>query len=64
MESAETQQAPTRTDTAPQSAQEAPASRLEAGMMECPVCGYPMPNLKGGKATICQACGFKDSCCY
>ena len=32
--------------------------------MPCPVCGTPMPDLKGGKATICPACGFKDSCCY
>jgi len=32
--------------------------------MPCPVCGHPMPNLKGGKDTICPVCGFKDSCCY
>ncbi len=32
--------------------------------MPCPVCGAPMPDLKGGKATICPNCGFKDSCCY
>ncbi|HEU5349429.1 MAG TPA: hypothetical protein VFU63_12535 [Ktedonobacterales bacterium] len=32
--------------------------------MPCPVCGTPMPDLKGGKATICLVCGFKDSCCY
>lgn len=32
--------------------------------MPCPVCGHLMPDLKGGKATICPACGFKDSCCY
>ncbi|HEX6541494.1 MAG TPA: hypothetical protein VF040_07045 [Ktedonobacterales bacterium] len=32
--------------------------------MPCPVCGTPMPDLKGGKATICPVCGFKDSCCY
>jgi hypothetical protein len=32
--------------------------------MPCPVCGHPMPDLKGGKDTICQVCGFKDSCCY
>jgi hypothetical protein len=60
MESAEAQQAPTYTDTA----QEKPASQLEAGLMECPVCSHPMPDLKGGKTTICPACGFKDSCCY
>ncbi len=32
--------------------------------MACPVCGAPMPDLKGGKASICGVCGFKDSCCY
>jgi hypothetical protein len=32
--------------------------------MPCPVCGHPMPNLKGGKDSICPVCGFKDSCCY
>ena len=32
--------------------------------MPCPVCGTLMPDLKGGKATICPVCGFKDSCCY
>lgn len=34
------------------------------GEMPCPVCGHSMPDLKGGKATICLVCGFKDSCCY
>ncbi|HEX8981908.1 MAG TPA: hypothetical protein VF792_03990 [Ktedonobacterales bacterium] len=34
------------------------------GEMACPVCFAPMPNLKGGKATICPNCGFKDSCCF
>jgi hypothetical protein len=34
------------------------------GQMPCPVCGTPMPDLKGGKASICAVCGFKDSCCY
>jgi uncharacterized Zn finger protein (UPF0148 family) len=43
----------------------APASReLAADEMPCPVCGSPMPDLKGGKATICPTCGFKDSCCF
>lgn len=37
---------------------------LEEREMPCPVCGAPMPDLKGGKATICPICGFKDSCCY
>jgi hypothetical protein len=32
--------------------------------MPCPVCGHPMPDLKGGKDTICPVCGFKDSCCF
>lgn len=32
--------------------------------MPCPMCGAPMPDLKGGKASICPNCGFKDSCCY
>jgi len=34
------------------------------GEMPCPMCGHPMPDLKGGKDTICPVCGFKDSCCY
>jgi hypothetical protein len=38
--------------------------KLREGEMPCPVCGHPMPDLKGGKATICPVCGFKDSCCY
>jgi membrane protease subunit (stomatin/prohibitin family) len=40
------------------------ARELAADEMPCPVCGAPMPDLKGGKATICPNCGFKDSCCY
>lgn len=32
--------------------------------MPCPVCGHQMPDLKGGKDTICVVCGFKDSCCF
>jgi len=32
--------------------------------MPCPVCGAVMPDLKGGKASNCPVCGFKDSCCY
>lgn len=32
--------------------------------MSCPVCGENMPDLKGGKPSICPNCGFKDSCCY
>lgn len=37
---------------------------LALNEMPCPVCGSPMPDLKGGKATICPNCGFKDSCCF
>lgn len=33
-------------------------------LMPCPQCGHPMPDLKGGKASICENCGYKDSCCY
>jgi hypothetical protein len=36
----------------------------ESREMPCPVCGAAMPDLKGGKASICPVCGFKDSCCY
>jgi membrane protease subunit (stomatin/prohibitin family) len=32
--------------------------------MPCPMCGVSMPDLKGGKASICPNCGFKDSCCF
>lgn len=35
-----------------------------ADEMPCPICGSVMPDLKGGKATICPTCGFKDSCCF
>ena len=38
--------------------------RLAPHEMACPVCGEAMPDLKGGKATICPNCGFKDSCCF
>ena len=60
METTETQQ------TSRQDAVESdePRSEHATGMMACPVCGHEMPDLKGGKATICPACGFKDSCCY
>jgi hypothetical protein len=40
------------------------AHELAADEMPCPVCGSPMPDLKGGKASICPTCGFKDSCCF
>jgi membrane protease subunit (stomatin/prohibitin family) len=40
------------------------AGTADSREMPCPVCGTPMPDLKGGKATICPVCGFKDSCCY
>ncbi|HEU5442170.1 MAG TPA: hypothetical protein VFU88_23020 [Ktedonobacterales bacterium] len=56
-------------DTTPQSdntCDEAEFDALAAAEREmpCPVCGHPMPDLKGGKDTICPVCGFKDSCCY
>jgi hypothetical protein len=41
-----------------------PASTVGEREMPCPVCGAPMPDLKGGKAAICSVCGFKDSCCF
>ena len=44
----------------PEEAQSDPTDRE----MPCPVCGHPMPDLKGGKDSICPVCGFKDSCCY
>lgn len=43
---------------------EDPHTTAAPGEMPCPVCGHPMPDLKGGKDTICPVCGFKDSCCY
>lgn len=41
-----------------------PASANGDREMSCPMCGASMPDLKGGKASICPNCGFKDSCCY
>lgn len=41
-----------------------PDASLAEGEMTCPVCGHLMPDLRGGKATICPVCGFKDSCCF
>jgi rubrerythrin len=64
MERAEIDQDSARDDMTAELAQEQPTPPLGAGLMECPVCGHPMPDLRGGKATICPACGFKDSCCY
>ena len=37
---------------------------LGVGEMVCPACGSAIPDLKGGRATICPVCGFKDSCCF
>ena len=45
-------------------AQERPASSASEREMPCPMCGADMPDLKGGKASICPNCGFKDSCCF
>jgi hypothetical protein len=64
METAETQQASRQDGATSDGAQEVCATGLNAGLMACPVCGHEMPDLKGGKATICPECGFKDSCCY
>ncbi|HEX3271868.1 MAG TPA: hypothetical protein VHR15_14555 [Ktedonobacterales bacterium] len=64
MENAETSEAPTQDSAAPAIALEQNDHTLGAGTMACPVCDHEMPDLKGGKATICPACGFKDSCCY
>lgn len=50
--------------SAPQQTQRPERMERDAHEMPCPVCGEPMPDLKGGKATICPNCGFKDSCCY
>lgn len=44
--------------------QEWPASFASEREMPCPMCGASMPDLKGGKASICPNCGFKDSCCF
>ncbi|HEU5344649.1 MAG TPA: hypothetical protein VFU60_09910 [Ktedonobacterales bacterium] len=54
------------TTDAIQTTQSGPSTHSERDEREmpCPVCGAPMPDLKGGKATICPNCGFKDSCCY
>lgn len=48
-------------EMAPEGTAASPAGERE---MPCPMCGEPMPDLKGGKASICPNCGFKDSCCY
>jgi rubrerythrin len=64
MDHTEAQEAPAQENmpiVAPQKQRDA---RPDDGTMPCPVCGHEMPDLKGGKATICPACGFKDSCCY
>ena len=46
------------------SAADSVRTEWDARSQPCPVCGHPMPDLKGGKASICEVCGFKDSCCY
>ena len=64
MENTETQEAPTQDSAAADSVLEQRDRTIGPGVMACPVCSHEMPDLKGGKATICPACGFKDSCCY
>ena len=29
----------------------------------CPVCGFDMPDLRGGTLSVCRNCGHKDDCC-
>lgn len=29
----------------------------------CPVCGFTMPDLRGGTLSVCRNCGYKDDCC-
>ncbi len=54
-----------QTTLATQDQPEAAGAQITAQReMPCPVCGHPMPDLKGGKDSICPVCGFKDSCCY
>ncbi|MFA5134292.1 MAG: hypothetical protein WC505_00700 [Patescibacteria group bacterium] len=31
---------------------------------DCPVCGAMMCSLSGGKSSVCENCGYKESCCY
>ena len=50
--------------TQPRNANDERAADSDSREMACPVCGAAMPDLKGGKASICPVCGFKDSCCY
>lgn len=55
------------TDRAPRDVGERGATRVAADAARtqpCLCCGHPMPALKGGTASICGVCGFKDSCCY
>lgn len=59
---------PSPADTQPPASVPAPQlpERVDPSprQMPCPQCGHPMPDLKGGKASICTNCGYKDSCCY
>lgn len=60
-------QPPVRLSSAHVSATSAMASRVRASdedSQPCPRCGHTMPALKGGTASICPNCGFKDACCY
>ncbi len=53
-----------RTSTTTTPAEEPLAISINDREMPCPMCGASMPDLKGGKASICPNCGFKDSCCF
>lgn len=51
---------PNGSDETPREAEPRPA---EAGIQTCPQCGSPMPDLRGGRLSVCRTCGYKDDCC-
>ncbi|MBA3822740.1 MAG: hypothetical protein H0X24_02405 [Ktedonobacterales bacterium] len=55
---------PTPTEAPPAPAPAPTGSAAPPRQMPCPQCGHAMPDLKGGKASICTNCGYKDSCCF
>ncbi|HEY7908403.1 MAG TPA: hypothetical protein VIC60_05985 [Thermomicrobiales bacterium] len=61
-------QQPQPPTNAKQPTDDPPPTRAASGSRDetqpCPRCGHAMPALKGGSASICPNCGFKDSCCY